>query len=171
MSTRTMSIHDAAATFLAARRIAVTGVSRDPKGANAANAVYRRLRERGYEVVAVNPAADEVEGDACYHRLADIPGGVDAVVIASPPATAEAIVDECAALGVHQVWMHRSVGGGSVCAEATVRGRARGMTVIDGGCPLMFAPTSDPAHRVMRAVFTLVGHVPRRVPVPAEAVT
>jgi hypothetical protein len=51
--------------------------------------VYRRLRERGYEVFAVNPKADEVEGDRSYHDLRSIPGGVDAVVIGTRPETAE----------------------------------------------------------------------------------
>jgi|GEM_PF-6218176 len=54
-------IKDAAATFLASRRIAVTGVSLEPKGYGG-NVVYKRLRDRGDEVFAVNPNADSVEG-------------------------------------------------------------------------------------------------------------
>ena len=65
-------IKDAATEFLANRRVAVTGVSRNPHG-HGSNIVYQRLRERGYEVFAVNPNADEVEGDACYHDLKSIP--------------------------------------------------------------------------------------------------
>lgn len=56
----------AASAFLAHERIAVTGVSRKAQG-HGSNAVYKRLRDRGYEVFAVNPNADEVEGDRCYH--------------------------------------------------------------------------------------------------------
>jgi predicted CoA-binding protein len=156
------TIKQAAAEFLATKRIAVTGVSRHPEG-HGGNVVYGRLRERGYDVFAVNPHADTVEGDPCFHRLADIPGGVDAVVIATRPEAAEATVRECEALGIEQVWMHRSLGGGSVDEAATVYGRANGMTVIDGGCPLMFDPTADPGHKVMRVMLTLTGKVPRRV--------
>ena len=72
-------IKDAAADFLAAERVAVTGVSRDP-ASHGANVVYKRLRDRGYEVFAVNPNADEVEGDRSFHDLGSIPGGVDEVV-------------------------------------------------------------------------------------------
>ena len=68
------SIKEAANEFLADKRIAVIGVSRDPKG-HGSNLVYRRLRERGYEVFAINPNADEVEGDPCYHDLKTILGG------------------------------------------------------------------------------------------------
>ena len=74
------TIKDAASEFLANKRIAVTGVSRKPEN-HGSNVVYKRLRERGYEVFAVNPNTDEVEGDRSYHDLRAIPGGVDAVVI------------------------------------------------------------------------------------------
>jgi predicted CoA-binding protein len=74
------TIRQAASEFLAHKRIAVTGVSR--KGGNhGGNIVYQRLRERGYEVFAINPNADTVEGDTCFHDLKSIPGGVEAVVI------------------------------------------------------------------------------------------
>jgi uncharacterized protein len=156
------TIRQAASEFLASSRIAVTGVSRQPKS-HGGNIVYQRLRERGYEVFAVNPNADEVEGDPCYHDLKTIPGGVDAVVIATRPEIALDTVRECHELGITQVWMHRSFGAGSVSAEAAQYGRAHGLTVIDGGCPLMFSPTSDPAHKLMRAVCSLAGTVPRNV--------
>ncbi len=156
------TVKEAAAEFLAQPRIAVTGVSRHPKN-HGSNVVYGRLRDRGYEVFAVNPHADEVEGDPCYHTLHEIPGGVDAVVIATRPDRAEATVRECEELGIGQVWMHRSFGGGSVCDEATVYGRDHGMTVIDGGCPLMFDPTADTGHKIMRFILTRTGKVPKTV--------
>ena len=67
------TIKEAASEFLTNRRVAVTGVSREPQN-HGANVVYRRLRERGYEVFAVNPNAEELEGDPSYHDLRSIPG-------------------------------------------------------------------------------------------------
>jgi predicted CoA-binding protein len=156
------TIKQAAAEFLANKRIAVTGVSRNPKG-HGGNLVYQRLRDRGYEVFAVNPNADTVEGVPCYHNLRSIPGGVGAVVIGTRPAVAEDTMRECADLGIKHVWMHRSFGTGSVSDAATEYGRAHAITVIDGGCPLMFEPTADAGHKVMRFMFTLSGKVPTRV--------
>jgi predicted CoA-binding protein len=158
-----MRIQDAAETFLVNKRIAVTGVSRDSKSNHGSNVVYKRLRERGYDVFAINPNADQVEGDRCYHDLMSIPGGVDGVVIGTRPDTAEAAIRECVQLGIKQVWMHRSYGDGSVSESAAEYGRRHGMTVIAGGCPLMFGPTADAGHKVMRAVFTMSGKVPRTV--------
>ena len=82
-------------------------------------------------------------------------------MIGTRPERAEATMRECAELGVGHVWMHRGPGAGSVSAAATDYGRRHGITVIDGGCPLMFAPTADLGHKVMRHVFA--GHVPREV--------
>ena len=156
------AIKDAAAEFLGHKRVAVTGVSRSP-GNHGGNVVYKRLRDRGYDVFAVNPKAEEVEGDAAYADLRSIPGGVEAVVIATRPEHAEATMRECLELGVEHVWMHRGPGAGSVSETATRFGRAHGISVIDGGCPCMFAPTADPGHKAMRFLFTLNGHVPREV--------
>lgn len=155
-------VKQAASEFLSHRRIAVTGVSRNAQG-HGSNVVYQRLRARGYQVFAVNPNAEEVEGDRCYHDLASIPGGVEAVVIGTRAETAEATMRECVELGVKYVWMHRSVGGGSVSASAADYGRQHGIQVIAGGCPLMFDPTADVAHKMMRFVLTRTGKVPKRV--------
>jgi uncharacterized protein len=137
-------------------------LSRNPQG-HGSNIVYQRLRHRGYEVFAVNPNAETIEGAPCYRGLASIPGGVDAVVIGTRPEIAEDTVRECADLGIKNVWMHRSFGAGSVSESAAEYGRQHGITVIDGGCPLMFEPTADAGHKAMRFVFTLTGNVPGRV--------
>ena len=154
------TMNEAATAFLANRRIAVTGVSRKPKD-HGANTVYRRLRDRGYEVFAVNPNTAEVEGDPSYHDLKSIPGGVDAVVLATAPSRADETMRQCAELGIKQVWMHRGPGAGSVSKTATAYGREHGITVIDGGCPCMFGPTADFGHKVMK--FFLSSHVPKTV--------
>jgi predicted CoA-binding protein len=155
-------INKAASEFLANKRVAVTGVSRHPKG-HGSNVVYERLRGRGYEVFAVNPNADKVEGDPCYHDLRSIPGGVDAVVIGTKPEIAEKTMRECDELGIKNVWMHRGPGSGSVSQTAADYGRQRGIAVIDGGCPCMFGPTADLGHKAMRILFTLTGNVPKEV--------
>jgi predicted CoA-binding protein len=154
------SIDEAASAFLTKKRVAVTGVSRTPK-THGSNNVYKRFRERGYEVFAVNPNAHEVEGDQSYPDLKSIPGGIDAVVIGTRPEVADETMRECAELGIKQVWMHRGPGAGSVSQTATEYGRRHGITVIDGGCPCMFGSTADFGHKIMRRVYA--GHVPKQV--------
>ena len=160
-------LRPAAEEFLSQRRIAVAGVARG--GDTAANVIYRKLRDTGYEVFAVNPNADEVEGDHAYHSLAAIPGGVDTVVIGTRPELADETMRECADLGIKHVWMHRGPGAGSVSKTAAEYGRAHDIAVIDGGCPCMFGPTADFGHKAMRRVFALTGNVPKEVWTPGRS--
>jgi len=155
-----LTMQEAASEFLAYKQIAVTGVSRKAKD-HGANTVFKRLRDRGYEVFAVNPNADEVEGDRSYQDLKSIPGGVDAVVIATAPSRADDTMSECVELGIKQVWMHRGPGPGSVSDTATAYGREHGVTVIDGGCPCMFDGTADFGHKVMKLFMS--SHIPKTV--------
>ena len=154
------TINEAASAFLATKRVAVTGVSRKSRD-HGANYVYRRFKERGYQVFAVNPNATQVEGDACYGDLKSIPGGVEAVMIGTRPEIAEATMRECVELGIKRVWMHYGAGASSVSAAATNYGRQHGITVIDGGCPLMFGPTADVGHKFIK--FFYGRNVPQEV--------
>ena len=157
------TMKEAATEFLSQKRIAVAGVSRESGGSHGGNPVYVRLRARGYDVFAVNPNATEVEGDRCYPNVKAIPDGVDAVVIGTHPDVAESVMQDCIDAGIKYVWMHRGPGGGSVSAAATKLGRDSGVTVIDGGCPLMYDPTADFGHKMMKGVLSLVGKVPKKV--------
>lgn len=157
------TMQEATKDFLAQKCIAVAGVSRTDDGA--ANLIYRKLRTLGYKVFAINPNAETVEGDACYHDLKSIPEKPDGVVIVTKPEAADQIVRECADLGIARVWMHRGMDskGASVSEEAVAFCREQGMTVIPGGCPMMFCKNADIGHRCMRWLLNLTGSLPKRV--------
>jgi uncharacterized protein len=155
------TLREAAEEFLAQPRIAVAGVSRDAK--QPANLIFRRLRDTGHEVFAVNPNADELEGAPAYASVGAIPGGVDGTVVVTTPAAAEQVVRDCVAAGVPRVWLHRGIGPGSNSDAAVAYGREHGLEVIPGACPNMFGATSDPGHRCMLAMLRMTGKVPRTV--------
>jgi len=155
------TLKEAAAEFLAQKRIAVVGVSRDEK--QPANLIYRRLRDAGHEVFAVNPNAAEVEGDLSYPSVATIGGGVDAAVIVTPPEGTIQVLEDCAAVGIKRVWLHRGMGPGSTSPEAVARGRELGLQVIPAGCPNMFGDTSDLGHKCMCTVLTAGHKIPRKI--------
>ena len=154
------------ADFLSQKRIAIVGVSRTES--EPANFIYRTLRGAGYEVFAVNPSSSEVEGDTCYPDLASIPGGVDACLIVTRPDVTNVVVRECAALGIHRVWMHRSFGAGSVSDEALRYCESAGIPAIPGGCPMMFREGADFGHKCMRFVLKLTGGLFERLPAAAR---
>lgn len=151
-------IRRAAREFLAQERIAVAGVSRDPK--QTANAIYRRLRDAGYTVYPVNPMAEEAEGERCYPSVKDLPEPADGALIVTHPDAAPAVARDCVEAGVTRVWMHRSFGTGSVSDEATRICRDAGISVLDGACPLMFLEPVDVAHRCIRWVLDRTGKLP-----------
>lgn len=151
-------IPDSVAQFLSGKRFAVAGVSRRPD--HAANAVFRKLRDAGYEVFALNPNATEVEGVRSYPDLAAVPGKIDGLVIATRPRQAADLVRQCAEQGVGRVWLHRSFGEGSVAEEAVREAAARGIACIAGGCPLMYIEPVDAFHGCMRWWLRRSGRVP-----------
>jgi predicted CoA-binding protein len=147
--------------FLAQKRIAVAGVSRDRGHHPAGNLIYQRLKKTGHEVFAVNPHMESFEGDRCYPAVRSIPGGVDGVVIITRPDVTEQIVRECGEAGVRRVWMHQSAAkGSSVSPEAVEYCRQHNMSVIAGACPMMFGPGVDFGHRCMRLFLRLSGGLP-----------
>ena len=147
--------------FLAQKRIAVAGVSRDNGHHPVGNLVYHRLKNTGHDVFAVNPNMPSFEGDTCYPDVRSIPGGVDGVVIITRPEITERIVRDCGEAGVRRVWMHQSlVSGSSVSPQAVEYCREHDISVIAGACPMMYGPGVDFGHRCMRAVMKLTGGLP-----------
>lgn len=145
--------------FLRGKRIGVAGVSR--KGDQPANAIYRRLKDSGYDVLPVNPEASEVEGTLCYPDIVSLPGSIDGVIVATHPDVALEVVKQCGERGIGRVWFHRSFGRGSVSEEAVRECEKRGINVIVGGCPLMFCGSVDFGHKCMRWWLQRRGRVPK----------
>jgi predicted CoA-binding protein len=155
------TLNEAVENFLAQEKIAVAGVSRN--GDAPANLIYRKLREAGYRVYAINPNAETVEGDRAYPTLSAVPETLDGVVIATRPQVTGQIVRDCAELGISKVWMHRSFGQGSVAVEAVEFCCEHDITVIAGGCPMMFCKPVDFGHKCMRWILNVSGGLPKNI--------
>jgi predicted CoA-binding protein len=155
------TLKEAVAEFLTQEPFAVAGVSRS--SSEAANAIYNRLKGAGYAVFPTNPKAAEVEGDTCYPDLKSIPGGVNGVVIATPPNAALDVVKECSELGVNYVWFHRSFGEGSTSTDALEYCRENSIKAIPGGCPLMFVDKVDFGHKCIKWILGVTGSLPKEV--------
>jgi len=130
--------------FLGHRRIAMVGVSRDPK--HFSRYLLKEFRTRGYDVVAVNPTADEIEGNHCFATVKAIQPPVEAALLMTPPPETEKVVHDCAEAGIQEVWMHRGGGQGSVSSAAVAFCRKQGMQF---------------PHRVHGFIKKLVGSFPR----------
>jgi predicted CoA-binding protein len=158
---KTIAVETQVHEFLAQKRIAVAGVSRDNGHHPVGNLIYHRLKKTGHDVFAVNPHMQSFEGDRCYPDLQSIPGGVGGVVIITRPETTESIVRDCSDAGVRRVWMHQSaVKGTSVSPEAVRYCREHDISVIAGACPMMYGPGVDLGHTCMRWLLKLTGGLP-----------
>jgi predicted CoA-binding protein len=146
--------------FTAQRSIAVTGVSSTQP--DAANAVFKKLKNANYQVHAINPKAASVENDKAYPNLTAVGVKIDGVVIASPPSSARSIIEECIELGIKRIWFHSSVNQGSLDQNAADYAEKNGMEVIRTGCPMMYIEPVDFPHKCIKWVLNLTGKVPRK---------
>lgn len=144
-------------SFLAQDRIAVVGVRTTTQ--DAANSIYDKFKGAGYQVFAVNPKTDVYNGEPCYPSVTEIPGGAQAAMLVTRPEITEKVVEECKQAGVTHVWMHHSIGN-SVSEKAVQYCKDNGMTVIAGGCPMMFVEPVDFGHKCMRFIGKFAGWLP-----------
>ena len=158
----TTTLQERVDDFLAQKRIAIAGVSRNNNHHPSANLIFNRLKATGHDVFPVNPNMPSFEGEKCYPDLRSIPGGVDGVVIVTRPETTEQIVRNCDEAGVRRVWMHQSLAKGSSVSPGAVEFcHEHDISVIDGGCPMMFGPGADLGHRCMRWMMKITGGLPK----------
>jgi predicted CoA-binding protein len=97
------------------------------------------LQARGYRVIPVNPACDELLGERCYPTLADAAaeaGPIDVVDIFRRSSEAGRHVHEAIAIGASAVWMQLGV----IDEAAAAHARAAGLQVVMDRCPALEMP-------------------------------
>ncbi|MGB8212395.1 MAG: CoA-binding protein [Anaerolineales bacterium] len=148
--------------FLAQKKIAVIGVS--DKRETGCNMGYKKFKEAGYQVYAVNPHITTFEGDPCYPDLKSLPEKPEAVFILANPKVTDLIVQQCVDLGVKHVWMHcmmgtkpgLGTGTSSVSPDAVRLCRENDIAVIPGTCPNQFIQP-DFFHGMMHSLWRTFG--------------
>ena len=81
---------------------AVVGANQNEK--KYGNMIYRKLKLRGYNVIAVNPLYDLVDGDKCYENLSSLPQKPDVVDMVVTPKRSKLILKEAKRLGIKYIW-------------------------------------------------------------------
>jgi len=140
--------------FLTQKKIAVVGVSR--KKTKFGNAIYKELKQKGYNVFPVNPHINVFEGDTCYPDLLSLPEKVDSVVINVSPAQTEKVVREAKEAGINKVWLQQ----GSQSEVAIKYCEENGIDYVSNECILMFAQPSAFIHRAHKWVWGVLGKLP-----------
>ena len=140
--------------FVSQRKIAVVGVSR--KKTKFGNAIYKELKQKGYQVFPINPYISTFEGDDCYPDLLSLPEKVNAVVINVPPSQTEKVVREAAQAGINKVWLQQ----GSQSDAAVKYCEENKIDCVSNECILMFVQPSAFIHRAHKWVWGVLGKLP-----------
>ncbi len=145
--------------FLAQKRIAMIGVSRNPK--EFSGALFQELQKRGYDMVPVNPKASEVLGLPCFSRVQDVQPPVDAALLMTSAQVTDAVVSECAAAGIRRIWLYSAGHKGAVTEKAVQFCNERGIQVVPGQCPFMFLTGSGGVHTFHGLIRKITGRYPK----------
>ena len=141
-------------SFLEPRKLAVAGVSRNPK--KFGRAVYEHLRTNGYKVYPVNPNTDNLEGAVCYRSIRELPDQVDRVYIVTRPDQTAESVRQCLERGIRNIWIQQR----SDSAESLELLKNEKVNLIRDRCIMMFAEPVKGAHAFHRFLNRLFGSYP-----------
>ncbi|WP_134672081.1 CoA-binding protein [Halorussus marinus] len=115
--------------ILGLETIAVVGCSSTP--GKDAHEIPKYLREHGYEVIPINPHADEIFGREAYDSLSDVDERVDIVDVFRPSEEVADIVDEALERDdVRVIWTQLGIADD----EAAERAEAAGKRVVQDRC-------------------------------------
>src|SRR4051794_2411834 len=133
-------------SFLSNKRVAIVGVSRNPR--DFTRAIYDEFVHRGYDVLPVNPNIPKVDANPCFATVKDITPSPQAALIMTSRAQTRQIIGECKSAGICNVWVYGTSGRQTLSAELLSECRTAGMTIIDGECPFMYLPKRGGIHRL-----------------------
>ncbi len=134
-----MVVKESIDRFLSAGNIAVVGVSRNNK--KFGFSAYNTLKTKGFNVFAVNPNTEMIDGDTCYKNLGEIPEKVESVLVVLPPEKTGDVVKQAFSLNINNIWLQQ----GAESDEIIDFCKDKGINVVYKQCILMFTePLSFP---------------------------
>ena len=122
--------------FLDQKQVAIAGASNNKD--NFGRTLLTELLKKEYELYAVNPKCDEIEGRPCVPSVRELPPAVENLILAVPSHITEDIVNQCIGSSIKRVWMVKGVGKGAYSEQAHQICWENDIAVVYGFCPLMF---------------------------------
>ena len=140
--------------FLDSQPIALVGVSRNPK--KFGYSVFKELKEKGMNLIPVNPAATEIMGEKSYQNVAMLPSDVKGIIVLTKKDKTAAVVREAKEKGIKQIWIQQM----AESKEALDELNASDINYITGECILMhYKPHS--VHKFHRGLKKFFGSFPK----------
>lgn len=142
-------------SFLATRKIAVAGVSKDQK--KFGHIVFKTLIEKGFEIFPINPTTDMIASTPCFRNVSALPVNVHNLLILTPRKQTHEVVAEAVRKGIDHIWIQR----GSETRETVDLIKAHKINLITGECILMHADPVTGIHKFHRTLKKLFGMMPK----------
>ncbi|NLV20130.1 MAG: CoA-binding protein [Bacteroidetes bacterium] len=140
--------------FIAAEPIAMAGVSRNPR--KFGFTAFRELKEKGMNIIPVNPYAKEIHGAQVFNDLKSLPPGVKGLLVMTRKNETLNLIREAKGLGLKQIWIQQN----SESREALEELRNSDINYITGQCILMhYKPHS--IHKFHRSINKFFGKLPK----------
>jgi hypothetical protein len=140
--------------FMAATPVALIGVSRDPK--KFGHTAFKELKQKGLDIIPVNPMADEILGVKSYRDIKSLPAEVKGVIIMTKKDKTATVVKEAREKGIKNIWIQQMADS----KEALKDLEGSGINYVTGECILMhYKPHS--IHKFHKALRKLFGVFPK----------
>jgi uncharacterized protein len=143
------------AAFFETKKIAVAGVSRNEKKFGAA--VFTELKGKGFDVLPVNPHADEIYGVRCYPSIAALPNDINSLLLVTPKKSTLDMLKEAVAKGIKNIWIQQM----SETPETIEFVKSFGSKIIMKQCVLMHAAPVKGFHKFHRNIYKFFGFLPK----------
>ncbi len=112
------------------KNVAVIGMSKNQE--KAAHYVPKYLSQNGYNIMPVNPTADEILDKKCYPSVEDIPEPIDIVDVFRPSDQVLPVVQQAIKKKPKVIWLQEGIHN----AEAEELARKEGIKVVFNRCML-----------------------------------
>ena len=123
--------------FIDAQPIALVGVSRNPK--KFGYAVFKELKEKGMNIIPVNPLAEEIMGEKSYPDIKMLPADVKGIIVLTKKDKTATVIRDAKERGIKQIWIQQMADS----KEALNELKGTDINYISGECILMhYKPNS-----------------------------
>lgn len=140
--------------FLAAGPVAMVGVSRNPK--KFGQMAFKELKDKGLNIIPVNPAAEEILGVKAYPDVNSLPPEVKGVIIMIKKDQTAAVVKEAKEKGIKNIWIQQMADSKDALKEL----EGSDINYITGECILMhYKPHSF--HKFHKSLKKFFGRFPK----------
>ena len=114
--------------FESTKTIAVVGLSNNPERASYRVSAY--MLSQGYQIIPVNPFADEILEQKVFAQLSEIPFKIDLVNVFRTAKDCPAITQDSVAIGAKSIWIQLGI----ISPESELLARNAGLEFVMDRC-------------------------------------